>query len=484
MKEIRSRSGVAAATPLAAATPEPTNASIDYVDIRVQALDDADRDMLKKLRLKNVGPSPDMELDLADRLNLITGDNGLGKSFLLEVAWWALTRTWAGHVVRPLVDGPKQKGDASIFFRFDGTAKTREFDSKYVPRDLTWSGGPGRPANPGLVVYARVDGGFAVWDPHRNQKSGKEAEEGRRIPPSQFLFEAEDVWEGLRDEGDRVCNGLIADWVTWQLGNGRPFAALTRALSTMSEPGWELRPGATLARIPGDSRQHPTIETSHGELVPLVLASAAVRRIAALAYLLVWAWEEHVVEAEGRALDPIDRVIFLIDEPECHLHPRWQRSVVPALLEVVRVLTEDASVQLVAATHSPLVLASAEPTFDPSIDAWFDLDLVQEGDMRRVVLEKREFVARGEVSNWLTSDAFDLATARSLPAERAIGRARTLLAGLGPRRSDTTAARYSLTEQQRSEATSIDAELRTVGLSEIDPFWVRWGRFMEDVTSP
>lgn len=48
--------------------------------------------MLKYLHLKNVGPAPEMEMDLGTRLNLITGDNGLGKSFLLDVAWWALTR--------------------------------------------------------------------------------------------------------------------------------------------------------------------------------------------------------------------------------------------------------------------------------------------------------------------------------------------------------------------------------------------------------
>lgn len=46
--------------------------------------------MLKSIHLKNVGPAPEMEMELAPRLNLITGDNGLGKSFLLDVAWWAL----------------------------------------------------------------------------------------------------------------------------------------------------------------------------------------------------------------------------------------------------------------------------------------------------------------------------------------------------------------------------------------------------------
>ena len=51
--------------------------------------------MLEYLHLKNVGPAPEMQMELAPRLNLITGDNGLGKTFLLDIAWWVLTRTWA-----------------------------------------------------------------------------------------------------------------------------------------------------------------------------------------------------------------------------------------------------------------------------------------------------------------------------------------------------------------------------------------------------
>ena len=47
--------------------------------------------MLKSLELRDVGPADHLEIDFAPRVNLITGDNGLGKSFLLDVAWWALT---------------------------------------------------------------------------------------------------------------------------------------------------------------------------------------------------------------------------------------------------------------------------------------------------------------------------------------------------------------------------------------------------------
>jgi hypothetical protein len=41
-----------------------------------------------------------MRMELAPRLNLITGDNGLGKSFLLDVAWWAISRRWPIEIDR------------------------------------------------------------------------------------------------------------------------------------------------------------------------------------------------------------------------------------------------------------------------------------------------------------------------------------------------------------------------------------------------
>ena len=64
--------------------------------------------MLEYLHLKNVGPAPEMEMELAPRLNLITGDNGLGKTFLLDIAWWVLTRTWARVPVTPPARGWKR----------------------------------------------------------------------------------------------------------------------------------------------------------------------------------------------------------------------------------------------------------------------------------------------------------------------------------------------------------------------------------------
>jgi hypothetical protein len=201
----------------------------------------------------------------------------------------------------------------------------------------------------------------------------------------------------------------------------------------------------------------------YGEDVAVVHASAGMRRVIALAYLLTWAWQEHVDSAELRGEKPTREIIFLVDEIEGHLHPQWQRRIVPALLNVMDALTgaHDCKVQLLTATHSPLVLASVESEFDADQDAWFDLDLQQE----RVVLSKRPYVRHGEIGNWLTSEAFDLREPRSLEGERAISAAKAVLDMPAP------------TARAISDA---DDGLRRAGLPDIDSFWVSWSFFMQE----
>ena len=81
--------------------------------------------VLHQLQLRNVGPMPQLELALAPRLNLITGDNGLGKSFLLDAAWYCLTRRWPQELNPSLPSGamalPRLRTEtAELAFRVDG----------------------------------------------------------------------------------------------------------------------------------------------------------------------------------------------------------------------------------------------------------------------------------------------------------------------------------------------------------------------------
>ena len=156
--------------------------------------------MLNHLRLRNVGPSSALDIDFAPRLNVITGDNGLGKSFLLDIAFWAMTRRWPGEVNRRLFAGrqafPAGSGEAEIGFSFTGKAKTETYVSRFQRREEAWTGRPGRPANPGLVFYAMSDGSFAVWDPARNYwRTQGQVDVQERVPA--YVFSPTEVWNGL-----------------------------------------------------------------------------------------------------------------------------------------------------------------------------------------------------------------------------------------------------------------------------------------------
>lgn len=424
--------------------------------------------MLRHLHLTNVGPAPEMEAELAPRINLITGDNGLGKSFLLDIAWWALTRTWPAKVNSRLVSGlmarPRGPGPAAIEFRFDGLATTTGYVSEFDRQSQAWRGRAGRPANPGLVLYAQADGSFSLWDPARNYwRTAGDLDVSERRPA--YVFNPREVWYGLKaDDGAALCNGLLLDWALWQKEGGEAIEWLEDVLRALSPPGDTLTSGELTRLGLDDVQDIPTIRMPYGIDVPVLHASAGIRRIVALAYLLVWSWREH-----DRASDQIEQprarqIIFLIDELEAHLHPRWQRRILRPLLDIVRSLAEDdASVQILAATHSPLIAASMEPLFEPELDAWFDLDLDSDASPPAVRLRKRPFIRQGDASNWLTSDAFDLKEARSLEAEEAIERALALLRG----------------ELTPAEIPAIDAALRATMPGQ-DPFWIRWSAFVED----
>ena len=379
--------------------------------------------MLERLELENVGPSLALAVDLAPRLNLITGDNGLGKSFLLDIAWWALTRRWprelnprltAGYMARPKdIERPAKLG----FALKTASGRSVTYESEYSPLDEGWRGRPGRPWNPGLVVHAHADGGFSVWDPARNYwKTRADADVQERLPG--YVFCPEDVWSGLvvPDKQTRVCNGLLDDWSSWireRRENAARMSAFVGALTVRGEP---LEVGPLLRLSVEDAQDVPSISTEYADAVPIVHASSAIRRIVSLAYMLVWSWTEHCRAAELLRVDRANQIVLLFDEIDAHLHPRWQRVIVPALLEVAGSLTDHGlSVQLIAATHSPLVLASVEPHFDEDRDRLFHFD-VDDGQVR---LAELPWAMQGDVLNWLVSDVFGLSRGRSVEAEAA-----------------------------------------------------------------
>lgn len=420
--------------------------------------------MLESVHLKNVGPAPEIKMELAPRLNLITGDNGLGKTLLLDSAWWALTRTW------PVTWGGKglvaDKVDAEIAWteRYGEVAVTTK--SKYDFDDSVWKTTEQAQQlrhdrlEGGLVVYMRVDGGISVHDPLRagedfRQPFGQDAW-GRS---NAFQFREAEIWDGLElrggDKANRICEGLVRDVVRWAVeADSAEFERLAELVEQLAgEEQFRLTHKVGRVYI-DDARDFPFLKGPTGEL-PAVYAPAGLRRIFGLAYLVVWAWREHKIAASLKKRPPNNSLMLLVDEVESHLHPKWQRTILPSLL---RALGREVQLQVIATTHSPMVLASIEPLFDVSSDKLLLLDL----ENHAVVLHEQPWAMQGDVINWLVSDTFGLQQARSLEAEKAIEAAEAWMRG------DTASLPTDLATTE-----AIHTELQRV-LPGHDPFWPRW----------
>lgn len=427
--------------------------------------------MLDSLRLTHVGPAPSLSAELASRLNVFTGDNGLGKSFLLDIAWWALTGSWAGAAAAP----SKRKRGAVPSIDWSSTGAggvARPQQSAFDANRGVWKRPLNRPTRPGLIIFARVDGSFSLWDPARNywkQWAARDADDDDR--PEAFHFDKQQLWYGASAGADAapMTEGLLRDWVRWQLkskageaGDIDPFALLTNALEALSPSGGRdghgetLRPGPTVRPL-GATRDEPSLRFDYG-LVPLRQASAGVQRIVALAYLVVWTWYEHHLASSALGVEPVEHITLLVDEVETHLHPQWQRRLVPALMGVLRGLGERVAVQALLTTHSPLVLASLEPHFEPEQDQLF---LFEEAE-GVVTLRGLPWTPYGDAVGWLLSPVFSLEQARSVPAEDAIEAAEAFMRG-----------ELAELPEHLSTAEQIDAELRRV-LPGDDVFWPRW----------
>lgn len=397
---------------------------------------------LSKIELVNVGPCDHVEMTLSPRLNIITGDNGLGKTFLMDCAWWALTNTWTGNEARPKYAGGSKR--ASISYAIAGKSKlSKETKVLYDNKNLTWKRTADTATIPGLIIYALVDGSYAVWDPSKSSGTN--------------VFTRQQVWNGYESS----IEGLIRDWVKWQNSPEKyPFDIFKQVLAEMSPPDMGvLIPGETV-RIPNDSREIPTIQYPYGT-VPVTNSSAGVGRIITLAYLVVWAWNEHKENCKLRGIKPDSRIVVMVDELEAHLHPKWQRTILPALIEVQKHLAAELEVQFIIATHSPLIMASSEAVFDVSTDKLFQIKLSTEN--ANAELSEENYIKYGQVNTWLTSPIFNLNQARATGAEQVINAAKNLQLEDDP--SD-------------EEVQSVHQQLVQC-LSQNDPFWPRWIYFAE-----
>lgn len=290
---------------------------------------------LKKLVIRDIKCFEEVSIDFRstkDTVNwgLILGDNGLGKTTILRsIAMslcgsyslldeiegeWLRTGKLSGEIhieAEPSTENELPFSVTTSFSRPSLDADT-EIDQKYEPADIQWDKffvcgyGAGRGVTGADTVskYSIVDSVYTIF----NYK--------------QVLQNSEVVIRRLKDNISEADYAQVLHWVDTIL---------------------MLPEGATKLEMGG-----LTVSGHWGQPVPLgALADGYQSTIAWFLDLLGWALL-HDPNIYENGLSGI----VLLDEIEQHLHPRWQRNIIPLLREIFP------KMQFIITTHSPLVAAN------------------------------------------------------------------------------------------------------------------------------
>jgi hypothetical protein len=376
---------------------------------------------LKYIELSYVGPAADaLRYEPASRMNIVTGDNGLGKTFIFDSIWWAISYNWIDAIALPNNNANKLSPKIECGFNLTNNQILKEI-FRYDWSLQQWNPQLSSKYMPAMVIYAKHDGSFAIWD---GVKHGMEVGYGRH---GTYLSPAQ-VWNGVQDtsrNGSWLCNGLIIDWSNWQNNSkhSKLFQMLIDCLKILSPDKKQIIiPGKNAVRIPNDSRDIPTIKLSYGD-VPILHCSAGLKRILSILYVLLWSWNEFQTYSNARRVEQSCRqILIMVDEIETHLHPKWQRGIIPSILKVLELIGIKDEFQIHISTHSSLILSSVESYFNNESD---QLHVFSQKN-KDVFIDKMPFIKRGFADLWLMSDIFENQSPRSIESEEIVNEARGL----------------------------------------------------------
>lgn len=328
---------------------------------------------LNKVWIENFRGIKHEELKFEPTFNLIIGDNGIGKTSILEAISVGLGGFIAG------IEGVK-----GINFRSDDIRieSRRIGDGSYDISDITPT-----------TVYCNVNCNETIFEWERMKKNRKSSY--IKTAPRDIVHYAENMlrdvhsilpiinyqsagrmWTQKRDKWENPFKGnysraigymdclesesntkMFTNWckkmeqVSWQeerkIGE---YEAVKNAVVIFMN---ELMDKQTITSIFYEKRSEELMYIDEDKMMPLRLMSSGYRSLVGMVADIAYRMailnpnlrDNVVVETPG---------VIMIDELDLHLHPKWQWRIIKALQKTFP------KVQFIATTHSPIIIASAE----------------------------------------------------------------------------------------------------------------------------
>lgn len=330
---------------------------------------------IKKMHLSNFRGAQALELDFQERLNVFVGVNGSGKSTVLDAAaimlsWFANRIKYTGSSGRPVTESDILNGTS---------VSTLEITCEINNEDISWKIIKARKGHSKLRKRSYFSELNELTEKIKEQITAEKEKTNLPVPAyypvnravldiplriksrhSFSLLAAYDesltgaanfrtFFEWFREREDleneaRVHPAALEILYDQQLSypDGQ-LEAVRKALKLFMPEFTDLTVRRSPLRMEVKKDGHTLIvnQLSDGEKCLMAMVGDLARRMAIANPGL-----ENPLEGRG---------VVLIDEIDLHLHPKWQRLIVPRLREVFP------NCQFVISTHSPHVLTHVQP---------------------------------------------------------------------------------------------------------------------------
>ena len=343
---------------------------------------------IHQLRIRNFKCFEDRTLDLHPQFTLLVGDNGAGKTTVLDALAIA-TGIWLS---RPpdstLVNSgrsilPKEirlisriDGDRSRFFECKPVSIAAEGEISGQPvqwqRQIRQTGSRTTNANAQKALkivehhFARDQAGEhplspvvayygagRAWLPSRDRRlKGKKSKvPARRWSAFYDCFEERIRLNDLHNWFRREALAFVGRG-SWRPGYDAVKRAVLRCVPDAEDLWYDADRAEIVLSLGGQSQPFPNLSAGQRTMVSLV-ADIAIKAVMQNAHLI----PENQLNDNDRSLPAVLQQtpgLVLIDELDVHLHPKWQRRVVRDLKETFP------EVQFVCTSHSPFIIQSLE----------------------------------------------------------------------------------------------------------------------------
>lgn len=378
---------------------------------------------IHKLTLERFRGAHALPLELDDKLNVFVGMNGSGKSSILDatailLSWLVNRLKHTGASGRLIPENDIQNGESSAnleitiheagsYFSWNLAKVRKGYSKKDVVSALIPASEAARRMQTGiseshgqvnLPLFAYYPVNRAVLDiPLRIREKHSfdllSAYDDSLTSGANFrtFFEWFREREDLENEARRDQQMLFADSPALQLPD--PHLKAVRDALAEFMPDFRnltVRRNPLRMEIEKQGKRLTVNQLSDGEKCLMAMVGDMARRMAIANPL-----RANPLEGEG---------IFLIDEIDLHLHPKWQRMVIPKLAEVFP------NCQFLISTHSPHVITHVQP------QNLFLLSMTAEG-----LEATRPLESYGKTVERVLEDLMGLETTRPISIQKSIG---------------------------------------------------------------